>query len=329
MSDLLTAYLAMIQLPQSTLHPAGPAAKSLANLGWFIYVVFGTVSVVMFVLIFWAARRDRGTFEYHAPVDVDGGHSWILIGGFVVPVIILAVIFGLGLKTLSGFPMHDGEASDPQIRVVGHQWWWQVQYIAGTADQHVMTANEIHIPVGEAVDIELTTTDVIHSFWVPENHGKVDLIPGQLNWIRLRADAAGTYRGQCGEFCGAQHPNMVLNVVAQMPDDYNQWLAHERENAVEPQDSEAVRGKQMFMSRPCALCHSIRGTAAMGGVAPDLTHIGSRQRIATNLLENNDANLAAWVTHAQALKPGVAMPNVTQFTGEELQSIVAYLRQLR
>jgi cytochrome c oxidase subunit 2 len=193
----------------------------------------------------------------------------------------------------------------------------------------VTTANEIHIPAGRAIDIDLASSDVIHSFWVPELHGKVDLIPGMTNRIRVEADHPGTYRGQCAEFCGAQHAHMILLVIAETPEKFEQWLAEQRQPAATPATEQHVLGQQLFESRPCLLCNTIRGTLANGRVGPDLTHLGSRRMIAANMLENNTANLAAWVTHARSLKPGTVMPDVTQFDGEELQSIVGYLQHLR
>jgi len=321
--------LALLQLPQNMLNPGGSAADSISKLTWAMLICFIAVTAVMWVLIWIAASKRQGSFLEHARVDAGGGHGWILIGGFAVPFVILATFFIIGLRDMAAFPMRDGEIPDPEIRIIGHQWWWEVQYIAGPPDKNVTTANEIHIPAGQFVDIELRTADVIHSFWVPRLHGKVDLIPGQPNTIRIRADAPGTYRGECAEFCGAQHSHMILLVVADTPDDYAAWLAHQREPAAVAATAEQQLGEQMFMSRPCAFCHAIRGTPARGGVAPDLTHIGSRQAIASNMLKNDSANLEAWVTHAQSLKPEVMMPNVTQFSGQELRALVAYLQQLR
>jgi cytochrome c oxidase subunit 2 len=324
------ALLSGCGLPQSMLSPGGPASQSIAALGWFVFILFLVVTAIMWGLILWIGLRRRGSFEYHAPFDIDGGQRWIVIGGFIIPAIILAVVFIYGLSSMSAFPLHDhhGAMGPPDIRITGHQWWWQVEYVKGPVDRRVLTANEIHIPAGRPVDIDLASDDVIHSFWVPALHGKVDLIPGMTNRIRIQANP-GSYRGQCAEYCGAQHGNMILLVVADAPDRFESWLNAQRQPAVEPVDGQQRRGQDLFMSRPCALCHTIRGTLAQARVGPDLTHIGSRRRIAANMLENNAANLAAWITHAQSLKPAVAMPNITQFTGEELRAVVAYLQSLK
>lgn len=315
--------------PQSTLGPAGPAARNISGLSWFVYIVFCAVAVIMWVLLAWAVTRRRGTLGDHEPVDVGGGQGWILIGGFLIPFAILATIFVLGLNTMSAFPVHDGGHMRPEIRVVGHQWWWEVQYLGTPVNSQFKTANEIHIPVGRPVDIELASDDVIHSFWVPKLHGKEDLIPGQPNLIRIQADQPGAYQGQCAEYCGAQHAHMMLLVVAQPEADYEAWANSQRNPAIEPVNDQQKLGQQLFIDKPCGLCHTVRGTDAGGMVGPDLTHLASRRGIAANMLPNNEANLAGWITHAQSLKPSAAMPNVTQFKGGELQAIVAYLESLK
>jgi len=315
--------------PQSTLNPAGPAAHEISSLSWIVYGTFIVVGVIMWALILWVAVRRRGTLDEHAPIDSGGGEEWILTGGFAIPFVILAVLFILSLRTLSAFPVHDGGHAHPEIILTGHQWWWELEYLNASADQHFKSANEIHIPVGRPVDIELRSADVIHSFWIPRLHGKEDLIPGQPNLIRVQADEPGTYRGQCAEYCGAQHAHMMLVVVAQPEADYEAWRAAQLGDSIAPANPKQTLGQQQFMNKPCALCHTIRGTDAHGNVGPDLTHIGSRQGLASNMLENNEANLAAWVTHAQALKSAVPMPNVTQFTGTQLDEIVAYLQSLK
>lgn len=325
----LLAFTAGCNGPQSTLDPAGPAAHEISSLSWIVYGTFCAVGLVMWALILWVALRKRGSLEEHAPVDAGGGEEWIVTGGFAIPFVILAVLFVLSLRTLSAFPVTDGHTADPQIIVTGHQWWWELEYTSPSVDQRFKSANEIHIPVGRPIDIELRSADVIHSFWIPRLHGKEDLIPGQPNLIRIQADQAGTYRGQCAEYCGAQHAHMALIVVAQPEAEYETWRAAQLGDSAPPANPEQTAGQQQFMNKPCELCHTIRGTGAHGNVGPDLTHIGSRQGLAANMLPNNEADLAAWVTHAQALKPAAAMPNVTQFTGAQLNQIVAYLQSLK
>lgn len=316
---------------QTTLYSAGPAAHKIAQMSWLMVILFLVVTIIMWALIGWAAITRRGTLEEHAPVDIGGGQGWIAIGGMIVPFTVLFVLFVLGLKLLASFPLQDPShaALKPDIMIIGHQWWWEVHYLNDQPSMQATTANEIHIPVNRPVTLELRSGDVIHSFWVPALHGKVDLIPGHPNYIRIEASHAGNFSGQCAEFCGAQHGHMRLLVVAQPPAEYKVWLEQQRKPGAEPTTPEAITGKQVFLNGPCILCHTVQGTLAGGRVAPDLTHIGSRQYIAANSFKNNNAYLEAWITHAQSLKPEAKMPDLTQFSGTQLRELVAYLRQLQ
>lgn len=316
---------------QTTLYSGGPAAHKIAQMSWLMVILFLVVTIIMWALIGWAAITRRGTLEEHAPVDIGGGQGWIAIGGMIVPFTVLFVLFILGLKLLASFPLQDPShaALKPDIMIIGHQWWWEVHYLNDQPSMQATTANEIHIPVNRPVTLELRSGDVIHSFWVPALHGKVDLIPGHPNYVRIEASHAGNFRGECAEFCGAQHGHMRLLVVAQPPAEYNAWLEQQRKPGAEPTTPEAIAGKQVFLNGPCILCHTVQGTLAGGRVAPDLTHIGSRQYIAANSFKNNNAYLEAWVTHAQSLKPEAKMPDLTQFSGTQLRELVAYLRQLQ
>ena len=317
---------------RSTFASHGPAAERIAHLSWFMTILFLIVTAAMWVLIVWAAKRRRGSLAEHAPVDMGGGQKWIAIGGLAIPLAILTVIFVLGLKLLADFPIHgphQHHSMKPDILLIGHQWWWEVHYLSGSPAQEVTTANEIHIPVNRPMNIQLESYNVMHSFWIPALHGKVDLIPGHTNFVRIQASEPGNYAGQCAEYCGAEHARMRLLVVAQQPDEYAAWLDDQRKPAAEPTSADAIAGEQVFLSGACILCHQISGTAAGGRVAPDLTHLASRQYIASNSYPNNTAYLEAWVTHAQSLKPQAEMPDLTQFTGEQLRDLVAYLRQLK
>jgi cytochrome c oxidase subunit 2 len=324
---MLMLLLLQVTGSQSMMNPAGPATRRISTLGWIVFLTFLIISFIMWIIIFWIGVRRRGTLDKHDSLESEGGQNWILAGGLLVPLAVLTVMFILNLDVLSTFPMR-GKDPPPSIVVVGHQWWWEVRYVSGPVDTHFTTADEIHIPINRMVDIELLSADVIHSFWVPRLHGKEDLIPGQPNMIRIRADRPGVYRGQCAEFCGAQHAHMGLLVIAQEPAAYNAWLAHERQPASEPTTPDAKEGEQVFLSGACALCHAVRGTPAGGDVAPDLTHIASRKSLGADTLVNDTSNLEAWITHAQSLKPGVAMPDLTEFSGTQLRDLVAYLQQL-
>lgn len=315
--------------PQSSMNPGGPAGQNLATIGWVTYILFGLTAFIMWALLLWTAVRRRGTLAEHEPWNIGGGQNWIFIGGFAIPFVVLCGMFVFAMERMSEFPIHPSTNVTPEIRVIGHQWWWEVQYLEGGPSEQFTTANEIHIPVGRPVDIILETADVIHSFWVPALHGKVEMIPGQPNFIRIEASHAGSFVGECGEFCGQQHAHMRLLVVAQELADYQSWRLQQLQPAVVPTSEEALHGRDVFNDAACALCHTIRGTVAQGKVAPDLTHIASRQYIAANSYVNNEANLAGWVTHAQTFKPGAEMPNLTAFTGPDLRALVHYLQQLK
>jgi cytochrome c oxidase subunit II len=309
---------------------SGPAANNIAALGWFVLIVFGAVSIVVWILIAWLARRRRGTLDWHAPVHANGGQRWIYVGGIAIPVAVLAIVFIATLQTMQHFPMaHTADTREPPVRVIGHQWWFEAQYtVPGTHDV-IASPTEVHIPVGRPIELALETRDVIHSFWVPKLHGKVDLVPGQVNFVRIQADRPGRYIGECGEFCGVQHAHMRVEVVAHSPEEYARWLEHQRLDVIEPSSEQARAGQQVFMNAACPLCHSVRGTGAQGSAGPDLTHVASRKHIAGGMLLNNRANLQAWVTHAQSLKPGARMPSLTQFDGAELNALVTYLQTLQ
>lgn len=331
-------FLAGCNWSQSTLAGHGPAAQRIARLSWLMSILFLVVSLIMWILIAWGFAKRRGTLAEHEPIDSSGGEMWIAIGGMVVPFIILTVIFVLGLNLLTDFPIHGmhnamtagaQEMMKPEIRITGHMWWWQIDYLNDDVSKQFTTANELHLPAGRPVDIQVVTDDVMHSLWIPALHGKVDLIPGMSNYIRLEGSEPGTYEGQCAEYCGAEHARMRVIAIVQDPDAYSLWLSRQREPASEPTTPEASAGEQLFLGGPCSMCHSIRGTGAGGTVAPDLTHLASREYIAANSYPNNIAYLEAWITHAQSLKPECQMPNLTQFSGTQLQDLVAFLSQLK
>jgi cytochrome c oxidase subunit 2 len=218
-------------------------------------------------------------------------------------------------------------ATEVTLQVTAAQWWWNVDYRDATPSRTFRVANEIHIPVGRPVRIELASEDVIHSFWIPQLGGKMDVIPGQTNVTWLEADRAGVYRGQCGEFCGAQHAHMAMEVVADTPEAYRAWVEHQLQAAVSPADEPERHGQAAFLAN-CAACHAVRGSGAGGIVGPDLTHLMSRRMIAAGTLENTPGNLAAWIADAQSIKPGSRMPTLA-LPGPELSAIVTYLQTLR
>lgn len=312
-------------------HTGGTAAAQLAHLGWYGLLAFMAATFVTLCLIGWLAFRRRGTIAEHAPIDSgDQGQSWILVGGFAIPFAVLSFLLVATMDTLSAFPITDGHEQLPDIVATGHQWWFDLNYqFAGHPDENVDTATEIHVPIGRPMTIALRSADVIHSFWVPKLHGKVDMIPGQTNYIRIEADRPGTFQGECAEFCGEQHAHMRLVVVAQTPEQYEQWLARMRADAAQPTDPVVRHGEDVFLSQACALCHTVRGTLAAGVTGPDLTHVGSRLTIAGGEFPNTPGNMGAWITSAQNLKPGTLMPNLSTVNGADLRALIAYLESLK
>lgn len=309
---------------------AGVGSRDIAWLGWQAIIAFCAATLVTWFFLFWFALRRRGTLAEHEPIDVNHGQAWILIGGFLVPIAVLIFLFVEMMIVLTSKTVAQPADPTPNIVVTGRQWWWNATYrFKGHPDEQVSLPTEIHIPVGKPMMIEVQSADVMHSFWVPKLNGKIDLIPGLSNYEVLEAVRPGTYLGQCASYCGEQHANMKFRVIAQSPEAYEAWLAHQRAPAAAPETAEAIRGEQVFMSSACSLCHTIRGTPARGTVGPDLTHLASRTTIAGGMLPNDTADLEAWVTHAQSLKPGTPMPNVPEFSGANLRALVAYLQTLK
>lgn len=313
--------------PYSIFEPEGAQSQWLANLGWVLVGLMSVLIVAMTVLVVWGALRRRGRLDEHLPVDADGGKGWILLGGVALPVTVLSALFVVTIWTLTIFPGEKADAPKLEIQVTAHQWWWEVDYLYRDLSQRVSTANEIHIPVGVPVRIKLVSSDVIHSFWVPRLHGKIDAIPGQTNYLTVEAEEPGVYKGQCAEYCGAQHAHMHFSIVAQKADVYEQWIAHQRQPAPTPTEPKLVKGREAFEGYACAMCHRIRGTRAHGTVAPDLTHFASRSSIA-GVLPNTRARLQAWIVNAQSFKPGARMPTLEEFDGETLNALAAYLESL-
>jgi cytochrome c oxidase subunit 2 len=210
------------------------------------------------------------------------------------------------------------------IRVIGHQWFWEVRYPGTPA----VTANEIHIPTDTRVNVQVTTDDVIHSFWVPQLNRKIDLIPGQTNHVLLDADKPGVYRGQCAEFCGLQHAHMAFAIYADPPDRFKAWLANESAPRRAPSTPDQRAGEQAFLASQCASCHQIRGTPANGQVGPDLTHVGARQTLAGYMFSNDPDQMMSWIKNPQHIKPGAKMPALG-LNDQELRKLTAYLQSLR
>jgi cytochrome c oxidase subunit 2 len=309
--------------------PAGVGAGQIASLGWLLTIIAAAVVVIIGGLLIAALVRPRPERSDAVMRGAEPAAStrWIVIGGLVVPAVIL---LGAFIATVLTGRAVAAPPTRPvaTIEVTAHRWWWEIRYRGATADQTVLTANEIHVPVGGAVRIELASADVIHSFWVPRLAAKTDLIPGQTNTMWIEARTAGVYRGECAEYCGLQHAQMDFVVVAESPAAFAAWLAHQREPAVAPTDSLALDGRAGFAGHQCAACHAIEGTASLGRIGPDLTHLASRRMIGAGLLENTPANLERWVVDAPSFKPGIAMP-AEPIPPASRAAVIAYLETLR
>lgn len=308
---------------QSALDPHGAPAIQLQHLIIGISAVCSFVFVLVMIMLGWALLRK--------PSSTNSQPRERLLTMMVFSAVVATAIIISGLTIASFYTTRSiglAENAAVTVTVRGQQWWWQVIYADPNPALSFQTANEIHIPIGQDVRVLLESADVVHSFWVPSLAGKQDLVPGRSNSLLLRVEHPGIYRGQCAEFCGLQHTHMAIMVVADEPADFQRWVAGQRENGVEPSEPDAAAGKLAFLSKPCAACHTVRGTPANGTTGPDLTHIGGRQTIAAGLLETTRGSLAAWIADPQTLKPGNNMPMVP-LTSVELRNISAYMESLK
>jgi cytochrome c oxidase subunit 2 len=313
---------------QSAIDVHGAPAIGLRQLIIFIVVVCTLVWVLVIAVLAHALWRRRA-----APPNVlaqDAALERRMAMAVASAVAVTAIV--ITVFTLSSFFTTRGlnlaTDTDLTIRLRGLQWWWEVKYLDPNIARAFVTANEIHIPVGRNVRIQLEAADVIHSFWVPSLAGKQDLIPGRLNEITIRAERPGIYRGQCAEFCGLQHAHMAFVVVAQNDDAFESWASQQRLPALSSTADEIAMGQRLFMTKQCAACHAVRGTEAVGTSGPDLTHVGGRRYIAAGLLETTRGSLAAWIADPQTLKPGNNMPMVP-LAADELRAISAYMASLK
>jgi cytochrome c oxidase subunit 2 len=306
---------------QSVLDAAGPQAAAIERLWWLIFFITAVVfAAVMIVLAIAVIRR-----SHRQSSDVIMTRWVIGASAATVAILFVWLLASISTSKVTASPQM---ADAVTINITGRQWWWQLEYSDSQPSNRFRAANEMLIPVGRPVVVNVTSRDVIHSFWVPNLHGKRDLIPGYITSLWFQADREGTYRGQCAEFCGYQHANMAMFVRAVPDADFEAWLANQRKPAIDPASEVERRGRDVLLSATCPQCHAIRGTIAGGAFGPDLTHVGSRATIAAGILPNTTENLRRWVRNPQQFKPGNKMPGHDLNDGD-LQAVAEYLRSLR
>lgn len=306
---------------QSALSPAGRDAERIADL--FVVMTAGAAIIWVAVvgLSFYASRwRTREHPERYA-------NALILGGGVVFPLVVLTALLVYGLASLPGVLALPPPAR-LTIAVTGEQWWWRVRY-APAGGPGFELANEIRLPVGERIELQLASADVIHSFWVPSLAGKLDMVPGRLNRMALEPTRTGVFRGACAEYCGTSHAFMSFYVVVMEQDAFAQWLRGEGRGAEPPAGPVAAAGQEAFLAYGCGSCHTIRGTPADGAIGPDLTHVGSRLSLAAGVLPTTPGNFERWIAVTRNVKPGAHMPPFDMLNGGDLVPLAAYLSGLR
>lgn len=318
---------------QTSLNPAGPGAAHIEHTFALIFWITASVYCLTLAVLLYFVWRKRYTLSL-SPIPQPTSESSdrlatrAVAGAMAVTVLLLFVMLISSFLTSHRLgKMNAQEALT--INVYGHQWWWEIQY-PNEAEPYrmVITANEIHVPVGTPIRIHGTSRDVIHSFWAPNIQGKRDLLPGYNTDVLMQVDKPGRWRGQCAEFCGTQHAHMSFYIVAESQKEFDDWMSAQMQPSIAPSNPQAIHGQQVFLDHACVMCHTIRGTTAGSRVGPDLTHLASRSTIAAGMLPNTVGNLGDWILNAQSLKPGSRMPP-NQLSGPDLQDLLAYLETLK
>lgn len=299
--------------------PQSPQASAIVDLFYIVLVICAGVFVIVTYLVTHSLARFRSRSQQLEPSQV-GGHKTLELVWTVGPLVLVIWIFVLTVRGMSrADPVKENRP--PDLTVTGHQWWWEIHYKSGA-----VVANEIHIPVGEKLLVQVDSTDVIHAFWVPQLARKIDMIKGHPNQIWLQADHPGTYLGVCAEYCGTEHAWMRFLVVVDPAAEFNDWEQQQLRSA--PASLAVMRGARLFQQMTCVNCHAIKGTGAQMRVGPDLTHVGSRQQIGAGILDNTPANMTKWLKNPQAIKSGVLMPN-PGLTDAQAADLAAYFAMLK
>lgn len=341
MTDTSTAFDAWWGWPPPVLDPAGPYAESVTVLAWALFAMGLAVTAIVVAALYIALT---GPERWKRKL---GGERAIWVLGIAFPGVVLAglLFWGLTLTASLTDPITGREA---RIRITGHMWWWNVEYLDDAGRVVLRDANELHLPVGRPVVLELRSADVIHSFWVPNLSGKEDMIPGRTNLLKVQADRVGRYGGVCAEYCGGPHALMGFVTIAHDEADYRRWLAGvplpagpaDRQQVPGQMPSATRRtpagstspapgGRALFMANGCAACHRVAGTEANGLSGPDLTRIDRRLTLGAGVMPNNRGTLKGWITDSQAIKPGNRMPSYHMLSAQEVDAIAAWLENPR
>jgi cytochrome c oxidase subunit 2 len=307
--------------PPPVLDPHGPFSNSVTTLAWVLIALMTGIFVLVCAAL-WVALYGSDSMRARL-----GGERVVRWCGLILPACVLLLLLAWGLTLVRGLSTIQGD--EPRMRVSGNIYWWRVSYLDASGREIHADANELHIPVGRPVVVDMVSEDVIHSFWVPKLGGKMDMVPGRTNRLKLQADEAGTYGGQCAEFCGGAHALMGFVVVAHEPTDWQRWLDARTRPAPAPLSVEALRGRQLFTEVGCAACHRVAGTTAQGISGPDLTHVGSRRSLGAGILPNTRATLIGWIGDSQSIKPNNRMPAYRSLHAEELNALAGYLEALK
>ena len=309
---------------QSVLSPYGPDAALIADLAWLLFV--GGTAIFLFTMLctglsVWGGDRARRLLR---------SRRFILGAGAGFPIVVLSALLVHSLLVSDALGQRLAGEAPLRIEITGHQFWWEVRYLGLGPEGALVTANEIHIPVNREVELLVAAGDVYHALWVPSLHGKIDMVPGRVNRLRLRADRTGTLRGQCTEFCGTSHAFMAFHVVVQSAEGWQQWLERQLLPPAPPATAELALGREVFGAAGCGGCHAIRDTEWDGRLGPDLSQLGTRVSLAAGALANHRGTLAGWIAGTQDIKPGANMPAYnTVLNGPELRAVSAWLESLR
>ena len=305
---------------QSVLHPAGWDAVIISHFTWVLFGAGAVIFIAVMALLLLSLRSQKRPAR---------AMLWIGGGGIAFPVVVLSAL--LGWSTWRSAQLAPQSSKDAlTISVTAKMWWWEVRYHDPVSGREIVTANEIHIPVGRAVYLGLNSADVIHSLWVPALAGKRDMVPGRVTGLSLRAEKPGIYRGQCAEYCGEQHAKMALHVVASTQQEFDAWLERQAAPGAPIEGPQLVKGRDVFLAQRCQACHTIRGvTQEESRLGPDLTHVGSRMHIGAGALPTRRDSLERWIADPHTSKPGVFMPGSRELDPESLAALAAYLEHLK